>query len=426
MVTKKRLIVMCLVQYILILMYHLIYSLIYCKMDQTIKVAVWSVCVLAVLIFFAKVFQKQLDFVVYVTMLSILVTVTYVGFLLHILAFSVLVFFGAGIILGMFIRKRYCIIWTVVSTATVVIYTIVWPQIILEMVQNMFLYYGYVIIYLVGSIWNLVLVSAAEKYFTELSERALVVQNEKDMRNRFWAHVSNEIRTPINVINGMSRLLKSEDISSRAKDYTTQIENASDMLLSIINNTMELTQIETGVLKPDEITYDIYKIAHGCVLISSSQIKASNVSMLYVINPKVPSGLLGDPGMLSKVIGRLLDIALMYTQAGRIILDIDTVSFLNNNSEVVLSIKVSFNSSQIDDTIRDGLDNGIDNYGKNRTAEEESIGLCLQLCRMIIEMMNGTITFSENKMNGNTFEITLKQTVSNENESFESIDNDML
>lgn len=420
MVSNKRLIVMCLIQYLLILGYHLIYSLIYCTMDQTIRVAVWSVCVLAVLVFFAKVFQKQIDLVVYVTMFSVLITVTYVGFLLHILAFSVMVFFGAGIILGSFIRRRYCIIWTIFSSITVIVYTLVWPDIIREMVGNMFLYYGYVIIYLVGSIWNLLLVSAAEKYFNEILYRERAIKNENDIKNRFWANVSDEIRAPINVINGMSQLLKTENINSRAKEYTSQIENASTMMQSIVNNTMQLTQIETGMLKPKEINYDIYRVAHGTILVSSANIKSNNVSMVYCINPKVPSALIGDPEMLSAVIGKLLDTATIFTDTGKIELDIDAMSFQNNNSEVNLSIKVLFNSDKADEKVMNSLFNGFESFGTNRTAEEESVGLRLQICRMIVEMLNGKIEFQKVPGTGMAFEMEIKQVIGIESEIISS------
>ena len=148
MVNNKKVMAICLVQYILLLAYHLLYSLISGTQDQTNRVIVWSFCVLIILINFGYFFKNQVKIIVLFTMLSVIVSITYIGCVMHCLAFSVVIFFTAGLILSMLLNEKFVLYWSVASSLTLVLYTLIWPGILLEMVSSMFLYYGYIMAYI--------------------------------------------------------------------------------------------------------------------------------------------------------------------------------------------------------------------------------------------------------------------------------------
>lgn len=406
MINNKKMLLLCLVQYIFILAYHIIYSVLYCTKDQTTQVAVWSICLLIILIFFGYIFQKSLDLVVYVTMGGVLITVSYVGYVLNTLAFSVLIYFAAGLILGMFYKKTYVIVWSSATLLTMISYTLIWPDIIKLMVPSLFLYYGYLLCYAIGSVCTMILVSSTEHYFESLYEQKDRAEKDIKQKNIFWANISDEIRTPMNVINGMSRLLKSENLNVRAKEYTDQIENASDMLLTIVNDTLELSKVETKNLEIKHKAFDIYRVAALVVMYASAGITSDSLNLIYCVNPKVPPVLIGDEEILLKVLERVLTNSMILAQKGEVRLDID-ISDKSENNIVDLIINISDKSGGVDDDVLNNMFNGFESTGASRTTEQETLGLSLKLCKSMLALIGGDICAKSIKGEGTVFTINI-------------------
>lgn len=408
MINNKKMLLLCLVQYVFILAYHIIYSSLFCTKDQTTQVAVWSVCLLVVLVFFGYIFQKSIDLVVYVTMGAVLITVTYVGYILNTLAFSVLIYFAAGLILGMFYKKMYVIVWSISSFLALLLYTFIWPDIIKIMVPSLFLFYGYILCYLIGNICTMILVSSTERYFISLSEEKERAERDIKQKNIFWANISDEIRTPMNVINGMSRLLKSENLNVRAKEYTDQIENASDMLLTIVNDTLELSKVETSNLEIKHKAYDLYRVTALVVMYSSINITSDSLSIVYCVNPNVPPVLIGDEEIILKVMERVLNNALILAQKGEVRLDVD-VAETNDKNKVDVIVTISDKNGGISEEALNNMFNSFEINGATRTTEQETVGLSLKLCKSMLALIGGEISVKSIRGEGTVFTIVIPQ-----------------
>lgn len=409
MISNKKIVLLCILEYVLLLGYHIAYSILYCTKDQTYKVTVWSLCVLTILILFSQAFRKQLDLIVYVTMVGVVLSVSYVGFVLGTLAYGVVIFFCAGLTLSLFLNTKYTIIWGILSFAVLVSYTFLGKDIITNLVPTVFLYYGYIFTYTIGIIFLLILVSATSQQFDSISKEKQLTEKESDMKNVFWANVSTELRTPMNVINGMSRLLKMENLNVRAKEYTDQIENASGMLLSIVNDTMELSHIETGVYAVREKGYDIYRLAHMAIMDSAVNIHSDGVNLAYCVSPKVPVALVGDEEMLLKIMTRLLNNALIFTENGEVRLDIDVAK--EDKKNVELKIRIKDNGIGIPEEDLPNIFRGFDSNDVNRSTEQETVGLSLKLCKSMVELLGGSISVESTLGEGSAFIIILPQKI---------------
>lgn len=412
MISNKRLVVLCMIFYSIILGYHLLYSIIFCSKDQTLKVAVWSVCVLLILIFFGQIFRQQFNLIVYLTTIGIVASVTYVGYIVNTLAFSVLIFLVGLVVIGMFQHRNYVVVYGILTAITLIIYTILWTDKILLMVPNLFLYYGYILVYLIGIVYTYMLVVSSNRHMDKMNNENLKVKKDINSKNIFWANISNEIRTPMNVINGMSRLLRTENLNVRAREYTDQIENASDMLLTIVNDTLELSNVEAGSFNVKDDYYDIYRIAHLSVMYASNNIHSDNINLLYSINPNVPYVLKGDGEVITKVITRLLNNSVIMTENGDIHLDIDYNDIVDKKA-IDLIIKITFNNSLV---TKEVLSSIIDNTEANvlsRSTEQETISLSLKLCKSLINIIGGKLTL-ETSDKGTKFIVNINQQVGNE------------
>ncbi|MCR4851828.1 MAG: response regulator [Lachnospiraceae bacterium] len=416
MLTNKKLVLICFIQYIIVLFYHVAYSLIYCTHYQTRLVTVWSFCNLIVLALLSQLFLSRIDTVVYITMISILFTVSYVGYVIETLGMGVLIFFMAGVILAMFLQKKYVLIWWLLSTATAIAYAVVWPRVILLMIPSLFMYYGYILVYIIGGINFYIMVNVAAQSFDVLKNRSENSEKENALKTIFWANISNEIRTPMNVINGMSTLLKTENLNVRAREYTDQIENASGMLLNIVNDTLELANIESGLFEMSESTYDIYSEAHYAVMVASGTIHDDKTNLIYSINPGVPAALYGDGSLVRECFVKLLVDTILFSNKGEVRLNIDYDPGNSNEEEILLKITVSGSDTILKDETFDDLFSGFDSSESTRTTEQESIGLSLKLCKAMIELMGGSIDFTTTANGGIEFVTTLRQAISSEKE----------
>lgn len=415
MLDNKKMMIMCIVQYVLILSYHLVFSLLYGTFDQTIKVGVWSICVLLILVVFCYIFNNQIDLVVYVIIASILISVTYVGVTLGTLSFGILIFLTAGMILSMFLNPKYIYLWSISSVITLILYTIIWPQMILNMVHSIFLYYGYILAYVIGLFYLIVLVNAAKKNFKQMEETAKNAELENASKNLFWANISNEIRTPMNVINGMSRLLKTESLNTRAQEYTEQIENASDMLLNIVTDTLELSQLETDTYELRNTAYDLYRLIHNTVMEVSEKSSAENVKFSYSINPKVPNVLIGDSLLLNKVLLRFIDNLVVFSESSDIRL---FVGMEDENPKETVNLKIEIETlynSENGYNFDAIFDEDILDYSKKST-EQEQLSLSLKLCKIMLNKVGGTLIRDNKDDNKLHFVITFNQIIGAESE----------
>jgi len=420
MFPKKKLVGLCMAMYIVVLAYHILYSVIYCSNDQTVKVTVWSVCVLLILVFFLFLFKSQIDMVVYVCSLGILSSVTYVGYILNTLAFSVLIYFAGMLLISLFLKRRYVVLYGIFSIIVLVAYGIIWPHIILTMIPSIFLYQGYILVYIIGIVLTYFLVDASVLHMDEISSENVKVKSDKKSQNIFWANISNEIRTPMNVINGMSRLLRTENLNARAREYTDQIENASDMLTFIVNDTLELSALEAGKVVKKNEPYDLYKVISNAIMKASANLKGEDVNLSYSINPSVPYIMIGDDEILTKILIRLVSNSLIFCEKGQVKVDVDAAQNQDMDKMDII-IKVIDDGVGIDDNDMKNIFGGYDSINSTRTTEQETVGLSLKLCKSLVDLLEGSIEVNSTKGVGTTFTVSLTQKIGDDTVDEESL-----
>lgn len=418
MISNKKLMILCILEYFLLLVCHIVYSIFYCSKDQTVKVAVWSICILLAVIIFTYLFKKQTGLVIYFTAITILASTTYIGYVLHTLPLAIMIFFTSEILLGVFYNRKFIISWIIMSSIALISYSFLWPDIILELFNSILLYNVFVLVYIVGSISLIILVLNGELYIKHLNNKNKLTLEENELKNLFWANISNEIKTPMNVINGMTRLLKSENLNVRASEYADQIENASEILLSIVSDTLELTSLESGYYETQSVCYDLYNIVHNSVLVSLSNVRTDKISIIYCINPDVPRALVGDNELINKLINRLINNLILMTEKGEIRVEVscDRISDNTDSDSVKITINVTKKEYSEKDSRMLSYFKEIDQSKKDRTTEQESMGLSFKLCKAIIDILGGELAFSSDNDNKTYFTVIFEQKLGTEEE----------
>ncbi|RKR81914.1 PAS domain S-box-containing protein [Mucilaginibacter gracilis] len=263
---------------------------------------------------------------------------------------------------------------------------------------------------LVGSLGIHLDITKQKKLEGELIRAKIQAEQLGKTKENFLANMSHEIRTPMNAIMGMSSQLSKTDLTSQQKFYLDIIHSASDNLLVIINDILDLSKIEAGKLTFESIGFELKEVASRAiqVIIHKAEEKGIKIDDFY-FDPNISPVLIGDPYRLNQVFLNLISNAIKFTDEGSV-----TLSFtLLNDSEASQLIKVEIADTGI------GMDqNFVDHLFDKFSQEYESVsrtyggtGLGMSICKQLIELMGGTISATSQKGQGTTiaFMVTFKK-----------------
>ena len=159
-------------------------------------------------------------------------------------------------------------------------------------------------------------------------------------KSLFLANMSHEIRTPLNGIVGFTELLKSTGLNEEQKEFVNIVEKSSENLLSIINNILDLSKIESNKTELDMIIFDPIVEFENAVETYGMRASEKNIELDFFLDPSIDKKLLGDSVKIKEVLINLLSNAIKFTDfGGKIKVEIRKVSTIDNHTEISFSIK---------------------------------------------------------------------------------------
>lgn len=225
----------------------------------------------------------------------------------------------------------------------------------------------------------------------------------------FFANMSHEIRTPLNAIIGMSEIILRRSITSEVRNDALSIHNAGTGLLTIINDILDLSKIDSGKFEIINDEYVFPSLITEVVNIISFRINNPDINFIININPNVPVRLIGDEVRLKQIIMNLLSNAVKFTHQGYIKMEIDW-NFIDNE-ETTLSIKVSDTGIGIKEEELSTIFHEFQQADKKRNRTVSGTGLGLAISKRLAEQMGGTITVESQYGKGTSFTVTVKNKV---------------
>ncbi|MDR2554429.1 MAG: response regulator [Fibromonadaceae bacterium] len=243
-----------------------------------------------------------------------------------------------------------------------------------------------------------------------------------EAKTKFLAKMSHEIRTPMNAIIGMAELALREKITSTVKEYILTVKHAGTNLLSIINDILDISKIESGKLEIVPSNYSFSSMLNDVVNIVKMKIMDSELRFDINIDSNIPNFLFGDEVRIRQVLLNILGNAVKYTKKG-------FISFSANGeiikNTVLLTMEIADSGIGIKPEDLKKLFDEFTRMDMESKKGIEGTGLGLPIAKNLLTAMGGDISVKSEYGKGSTFTVKLPQKIS-VNELFDSIKNENL
>ena len=243
----------------------------------------------------------------------------------------------------------------------------------------------------------------------ELENTVRKLESANRAKNEFLAKISHEIRTPMNAIVGMSELVLRENIPLAAHEDVIAIKQASANLLSIINDILDLSKIESGKLEIISDRYSVLSIINDVINIIRIRLMDKPILFVSNVDSNLPNNLIGDEIRIRQVMLNLLSNAAKYTKEGFISLAINCETI--DEHSVMMKIEVSDSGIGIKKNDIPNLFGEFFQADAIRNKGIEGIGLGLSITKNLCKAMGGDITVESEYEKGSVFKVSLPQEV---------------
>ena len=246
------------------------------------------------------------------------------------------------------------------------------------------------------------------RHKVEEKERlADIAQKANIAKDIFLSNMSHEIRTPLNAVLGMNSMILKESHENSILGYSHNIEQAGKTLLSIINDILDISKIESGQVEIHTAKYSLPELMKDILGLCEPFAKEKGLDFAMTNDGKIPEFLLGDEARIRQITVNLISNAIKYTAKGSVKVNIRS----NDVSDDTVNLTVSVIDTGIGIRKKD-FHRLFDKFqrldlSKNRTIEGAGLGLAF--CKGYLDYMDGTITADSEYNKGSTFTFTLPQ-----------------
>lgn len=259
---------------------------------------------------------------------------------------------------------------------------------------------------------NKVLLNNSNREKEKAEQQKAEIEKLNDARTGFFSNMSHEIRTPINTIIGLDEMIiRNPDCPDEVRDNAVLIQNASKMLLSMVNDVLDFSKIDEGRMKLYPVKYNLKGMLYDVISIIDSQTREKNLEFELYVDRNCPSELYGDDKRIKQVLLNILTNAVKYTKEGKVvftlnceILDQDKCRLTFIVSDTGIGIK-SENISKIF--------NAFSRVADDNSSIMEGTGLGLAISRQLVNLMGGRISVDSIYTKGSTFTVNIEQKVEN-------------
>ncbi len=223
-------------------------------------------------------------------------------------------------------------------------------------------------------------------------------------KSEFLANMSHEIRTPMNAILGFSEILLHDTEDRKHKGYLETILNSGNTLLSLINDILDLSKIESGKLELSLEPVDIKMVLHEIQQVFSQKVSTKDIDYINRVDEKLPQKLILDEVRVRQILFNLVGNALKFTDSGQVIVSADLVS-IDSHNRLMLVLTVEDTGIGIPEDQIDIIFESFRQQSGQSTRKYGGTGLGLAITEKLVDIMNGRIEVQSTPGKGSSFKI---------------------
>ena len=252
-----------------------------------------------------------------------------------------------------------------------------------------------------GTVWVMQDISNDRAAAQKLANARDMAEQAARLKSEFLAHMSHELRSPLNAILGFTELLIGTPLTPHQIDHLRKVQAAGRHLLMIVNDVLDLSKVEAGKLRIERTEFPLAQVIKAAVDTVAAAAADKDIELIVESDPRLPARFTGDPLRITQILMNYLTNALKFTQTGEIVLsvtqrDAGRVRFcvsdtgIGMSPEQVARMFQSFSQAE-DSTAR--------LYG--------GTGLGLSICRQLAGLMDGEVGVESTPGTGSTFWVDL-------------------
>lgn len=262
-------------------------------------------------------------------------------------------------------------------------------------------------------------VTVIRKQKAALKKAAEDVERAQSAKSRFIANISHEIRTPINTILGMDEMILREDHKDVPPEYlmavtgyAQDIRRATESLLTLANDIIDLSKIESGQMELSEEEYDPEALLRDDVSLVRTLCEQKGLSFRVSVDEQIPKKLFGDVKKIKQILTNLLTNAIKNTEEGGLSLDVSVREKSKDSCRFRFTVRDSGKGIKSEDMER--LYDAFERLNDDKTDNGRGTGIGLNLSKRFANIMGGKLECESTYGQGSTFTFTVAQKVIDE------------